>query len=280
MREVDEGVKVRVLLAQALFGNPDILLLDEPTNGLDLASISWLEEFLIEFPEHRHRGVPRPPLPERGVHAHLRHRLRPGAHVRGQLRLLVPDQPHPRAAAEGRAEAPGREGEGPEGVHPALRGERLQEPAGHVPQEDPGKARGRRPRALEPALPLRRLQAGPPGGERRPGDRRPLEIARGPAGARRPGPHRQPRPTRSPWSAASTSRRRRSSASSPARTPPTPAPSPGARPSRGRISRGRTRACSRPTCRSSTGSRSTARATTRPSSAPSWGGCSSRATRG
>jgi ATPase subunit of ABC transporter with duplicated ATPase domains len=50
MRDVDEGVKVRVLLAQALFGNPDILLLDEPTNGLDLASISWLEEFLIEFP--------------------------------------------------------------------------------------------------------------------------------------------------------------------------------------------------------------------------------------
>jgi len=50
MGDVDEGVKVRVLLAQALFGNPDILLLDEPTNGLDLASIAWLEEFLIEFP--------------------------------------------------------------------------------------------------------------------------------------------------------------------------------------------------------------------------------------
>jgi ATPase subunit of ABC transporter with duplicated ATPase domains len=50
MKEVDEGIKVRVLLAQALFGNPDILLLDEPTNGLDLDSISWLEEFLIEFP--------------------------------------------------------------------------------------------------------------------------------------------------------------------------------------------------------------------------------------
>ena len=50
MSEVDEGAKVRVLLAQALFGNPDILLLDEPTNGLDLASISWLEEFLIECP--------------------------------------------------------------------------------------------------------------------------------------------------------------------------------------------------------------------------------------
>ncbi len=50
MSEIDESFKVRVLLAQALFGNPDILLLDEPTNGLDLESITWLEEFLIEFP--------------------------------------------------------------------------------------------------------------------------------------------------------------------------------------------------------------------------------------
>jgi ATPase subunit of ABC transporter with duplicated ATPase domains len=50
MSELDESRKVRVLLAQALFGNPDILLLDEPTNGLDLESIAWLEDFLIEFP--------------------------------------------------------------------------------------------------------------------------------------------------------------------------------------------------------------------------------------
>jgi len=50
MSEMDESRKVRVLLAQALFGNPDILLLDEPTNGLDLESISWLEEFLMDFP--------------------------------------------------------------------------------------------------------------------------------------------------------------------------------------------------------------------------------------
>ncbi|MDR2370951.1 MAG: ATP-binding cassette domain-containing protein [Treponema sp.] len=50
MADIDETKKVRVLLAQALFGNPDILLLDEPTNGLDLESISWLEDFLIEFP--------------------------------------------------------------------------------------------------------------------------------------------------------------------------------------------------------------------------------------
>jgi ATPase subunit of ABC transporter with duplicated ATPase domains len=50
MQDLDESKKVRVLVAQALFGNPDILLLDEPTNGLDLESIAWLEEFLINFP--------------------------------------------------------------------------------------------------------------------------------------------------------------------------------------------------------------------------------------
>jgi len=49
MKELEGGDKVRVLLAQALFGNPDILLLDEPTNHLDLKSISWLEEFLSRF---------------------------------------------------------------------------------------------------------------------------------------------------------------------------------------------------------------------------------------
>lgn len=50
MSEIDETRKVRVLLAQVLFGAPGILLLDEPTNGLDLESISWLEDFLIDFP--------------------------------------------------------------------------------------------------------------------------------------------------------------------------------------------------------------------------------------
>ena len=49
MKELEAGDKVRVLLAQALFGNPDVLLLDEPTNNLDLKSIQWLEEFLSRF---------------------------------------------------------------------------------------------------------------------------------------------------------------------------------------------------------------------------------------
>ncbi|MCU0397961.1 MAG: ATP-binding cassette domain-containing protein [Cyclobacteriaceae bacterium] len=49
LKELDGTDKVRVLLAQALYGNPDILILDEPTNDLDIATITWLEDFLLEF---------------------------------------------------------------------------------------------------------------------------------------------------------------------------------------------------------------------------------------
>lgn len=49
MKDVPNDIKVRVLLAQALFGNPDVLILDEPTNDLDLKTIEWLEDFLLDF---------------------------------------------------------------------------------------------------------------------------------------------------------------------------------------------------------------------------------------
>lgn len=49
MKEIDPKVKVKILLAQALFGNPDILILDEPTNNLDFKTARWLEDFLLDF---------------------------------------------------------------------------------------------------------------------------------------------------------------------------------------------------------------------------------------
>jgi ATPase subunit of ABC transporter with duplicated ATPase domains len=49
MNDIAANMKVRILLAQALFGNPDILLLDEPTNNLDVGTISWLENFLADY---------------------------------------------------------------------------------------------------------------------------------------------------------------------------------------------------------------------------------------
>jgi ATPase subunit of ABC transporter with duplicated ATPase domains len=49
MKDLSSDLKVRVLLAQALFGNPDVLVLDEPTNDLDLKTIGWLEDFLLDF---------------------------------------------------------------------------------------------------------------------------------------------------------------------------------------------------------------------------------------
>src|SRR5690606_34538934 len=49
MKDLTSDEKVKVLLGQALFGQPDILLLDEPTNHLDIAAIQWLENFLLDF---------------------------------------------------------------------------------------------------------------------------------------------------------------------------------------------------------------------------------------
>ena len=86
MRELAGGLKLRVLLAQALFGKPEALLLDEPTNNLDLDSIRWLEGFLCELRGRAGHHLARSPLPQRDLHAHRRHRLRDHHHLHRRLR--------------------------------------------------------------------------------------------------------------------------------------------------------------------------------------------------
>ena len=82
MSTLRESEKVKVLLAQALFGNPDIILLDEPTNGLDINAVTWLEDFLADY-----FGT------VLVVSQHRRYRLRRDKDVRRKLRVLVRIQP-------------------------------------------------------------------------------------------------------------------------------------------------------------------------------------------
>ena len=86
MSELQGGQKLRVLLAQALFGHPQALLLDEPTNHLDIDSIHWLQEFLNELRRRADRHLARSPFPEQRLHAHRRHRLRNHHHLHRHLR--------------------------------------------------------------------------------------------------------------------------------------------------------------------------------------------------
>ena len=86
MSELQGGQKVRVLLAQALFGQPQVLLLDEPTNNLDLDSVHWLQDYSERVRRRADRDLARPPLFEQRVHAHRGHRLPDGDHVQRRLR--------------------------------------------------------------------------------------------------------------------------------------------------------------------------------------------------
>ena len=76
MSELQGGQKVRVLLAQALFGDPQALLLDEPTNYLDLESIHWLQDFLDPVQRDCDYDLARPAFSECGVYAYCGYRLR------------------------------------------------------------------------------------------------------------------------------------------------------------------------------------------------------------
>ena len=103
MRDVSANEKVRVLLAKALFGNPDNLLLDEPTNDLDLDTVAWLENYLSNFENTDPRRFARPTLPRLGMYPYPRHRLQPPAAFRRQLLILVrklPARTSPAAASQ------------------------------------------------------------------------------------------------------------------------------------------------------------------------------------
>ena len=126
VKDLEDGEKVRVLLAQALFGEPDILLLDEPTNHLDVDSILWLEEFLLELQEHRDRRLPRPPLPRQGVHAHRRRGLPEGHALHAATTPSGTRRASSRCASAGVEPQQGRPDQGAEDVHPALQRQRVE----------------------------------------------------------------------------------------------------------------------------------------------------------
>ena len=277
---MDEGVKVRVLLAQALFGNPDILLLDEPTNGLDLSSITWLEEFLIEFPNIVI------------VVSHDRHFLNAVCtHTCdidfGQVRMYAGNYDFwfhlNRVLAQQQKDEKKRREEKVKDLK-----EFIQRFAANVSKSRQATSRKKILEKLEVDDYVPSSRRFPYVGFKpsRSVGNVVLEIEGAFEDPRRAAASSTPwtsscgRGTRSPSSATSTSPRPPCSGSWPVKTRRTRARSRGARPSSGPISRRRTPTCSTPTSAWWTGSRSTAPTTTRHSCGPSSAACFSPATKG
>ena len=128
MAELDGRLKVKVLLAQALFGKPDIVLLDEPTNNLDLASVVWLEDFLMDY-EGTVLVVSHDRYFLNNVCTHIVDiDLRQDKDVRRQLRLLVRVQPAHAEAHKGPEQEGRPEDSRARELHPPLRREPLEVP--------------------------------------------------------------------------------------------------------------------------------------------------------
>ena len=139
MKDLNGSEKVKVLLAKALFGNPDILLLDEPTNHLDLDAISWLEEFLINFNNtvivvsHDRYFL------NKVCTLHRRHRLRQDPALRRKLRFLVRVQPADDPSDERSQQEERGKNQRAAGVHLPVQRQRFQIQTGYLPENVPWK---------------------------------------------------------------------------------------------------------------------------------------------
>ena len=186
MEEIEDNLKVRVLLAQALFGNPDILLLDEPTNHLDLESVHWLEDFLADF---NNTVI---------VVSHDRHFLNTVCtHIcdidYGKIQLYVGNYDFWYMSSQLAAKQLKDEKKRREDKIAELKLERRKSQAGHEPQETHREAHARRHQALQQEIPLCGLQAGARDRKELPRDQGPVEDNR------RPGHLRQAKPYDQPW---------------------------------------------------------------------------------
>ena len=202
MREVPPGLKLRVLLAQALFSKPDVLLLDEPTNNLDIHSIRWLEGVLNDYDATMI------------IISHDRHFLNQVCtHIADldfqQLKIYPGNYDDFMLAsmqARARVEAVERQGEGPHlgpaGVRAALLGQRLQGAPGHLAQAAAREDQDRGDPAVLAAESLHPLRAGQEavslGGHRREAE---LHLS----GHRREGARRSSTSTSRPASASPSS---------------------------------------------------------------------------
>ena len=192
MSELQGGQKVRVLLAQALFGHPKALLLDEPTNHLDLDSIHWLREFLVRYDGRLRRHLARPPLPERRLHAHRRHRLPDDHHLHRRLRRHGAGQDADPLASRVAERAAREEDRAAQRLHPALLGRHALEP-GAVAAQGSGAAADHRAGPVEHRAPVHQVHAEPALGPAGDGMQRRRQGPRRRAGHPRLRRHRQPR---------------------------------------------------------------------------------------
>ena len=224
MATLDARLKVKVLLAQALFGNPDILMMDEPTNNLDIDAINWLEDFLLDF-----EGTVI-------VVSHDRHFLNTiCTHIvdidYNKIKMYVGNYDFWYESSQlvqqlikNQNKKQRGEDQGAPGLHLPLLRQQVQEQAGHRPAQAAGQAHRGGDARLLPPLPLGGLLPRPGGGQGHPLCHRRIQDHRRGEGAGQGLLHCGATGTRSPLWATMRTPTPPCSRSSPGRWSPTRAP--------------------------------------------------------